>query len=73
MTVFTPEQTARLAYERALQKRNAAQYVMTRVPLELASDAHQQYLARAQAAHGAFLSWMQRVWEERLVRQEVAQ
>ncbi|AIZ44843.1 hypothetical protein QR90_06615 [Deinococcus radiopugnans] len=54
----TPEQTARAAYERAVQKRDAAQYVMTRVPLELAVDAHRQYMARAEAAHAAFLAWM---------------
>ncbi|MBB6016770.1 hypothetical protein ACFP9V_19275 [Deinococcus radiopugnans] len=58
MTAPTSEESARLAYERAVQKRDAAQYVMTRVPLELASEAHQQYMARAEAAHAAFLAWM---------------
>ncbi|GGO22042.1 hypothetical protein [Deinococcus humi] len=53
-----PEQTARLAYERAVQKRDAAQYVMTRVPLELALDAHRQYAARAQAVLVASDAWM---------------
>lgn len=56
---LTPEQEAQATYQRLVQQRNAAGYVMTRVPLELAVDAHRRYLSLAQAARTALETWMQ--------------
>lgn len=49
----TPQPTAYAAYERAARRRDAAAYVVTKVPLEEVLDAHAHYQMRAREADAA--------------------